>query len=194
LINRLRGYDYARGEVLMPSARRIKMFRDNLTVGPRVLDMGTGSGVLAKLALEKGAAEVVAADVNPAAVEAARQTVPGARVVLSNLFEKIEGRFDTIIFAAPWSEGTIARPFHHAIFEDGVTGRFLKDARGHLTETGRVWVQYSDASAANFSLFLGWIKEHGYAIQREWTLKDWDLFERKKATICLYKLAPGNVK
>jgi ribosomal protein L11 methyltransferase len=47
----------------------------------RVLDVGTGTGVLAAAALARGAA-VVALDRDPAAVEAARRRAPGARVLL----------------------------------------------------------------------------------------------------------------
>ena len=43
--------------------------------GERVLDAGTGSGILAVAAAKLGAASVVATDIDPLAVDAARQTV-----------------------------------------------------------------------------------------------------------------------
>lgn len=43
--------------------------------GERVLDVGTGSGILAVAAAKLGAASVVATDIDPLAVDAARQTV-----------------------------------------------------------------------------------------------------------------------
>ena len=43
--------------------------------GERVLDVGTGSGILAVAAAKLGAASVVATDIDPLAVDAARQTI-----------------------------------------------------------------------------------------------------------------------
>ena len=42
--------------------------------GERVLDVGTGSGILAVAAVKLGAASVIATDIDPLAVDAARQT------------------------------------------------------------------------------------------------------------------------
>jgi ribosomal protein L11 methyltransferase len=44
--------------------------------GTRVLDLGTGSGVLAMAASLKGAREVLAIDVDPDAIDAARESAP----------------------------------------------------------------------------------------------------------------------
>jgi ribosomal protein L11 methyltransferase len=52
----------------------LKALSDIDVSGKRVLDLGTGSGVLAMAAALKGAREVVAADVDPDAIEAARES------------------------------------------------------------------------------------------------------------------------
>ena len=80
---------------------------DETRAGERVLDMGTGSGVNAILAATRGA-DVVAVDLNPHAVEAARANaerngVPD-RIAISqsDLFENVEGRFDLVVFDPPF--------------------------------------------------------------------------------------------
>lgn len=69
--------------------------------GERVLDVGTGSGILAVAAAKLGAASVVATDIDPVAVDAARQTI--RQNGLAERVEVVEGsvrsadRFDVVI-------------------------------------------------------------------------------------------------
>ena len=191
LVRRLRDQDYFYNEVLYPSRTRIRQFADHVEYGARALDVGTGSGVLARLALKKGAKKVVAVDINPHAVASARRNAPGVHVIHSDLFSAVEGKFDTITFAAPWSEGDIAREVHRAVFENGVTGRFLKEAVTHLNPGGAVWLQYCDASKKNFALLKDWIAESGYAVQGTWSYAVHDLYAHGPSNVILYKLVPA---
>ncbi len=69
--------------------------------GEWVLDVGTGSGILAVAAAKLGAASVVATDIDPLAVDAARQTVRQNR--LSDRIEvreasiPVEEQFDLVV-------------------------------------------------------------------------------------------------
>jgi release factor glutamine methyltransferase len=78
---------------------------DEVREGDRVLDMGTGSGVNAILAASK-AATVVAVDINPSAVEAARANANANGVDVevreSDVFENVDGAFDLIVFDPPF--------------------------------------------------------------------------------------------
>jgi release factor glutamine methyltransferase len=65
----------------------------------RVLDVGTGSGRIAA-SLAGRAARVVALDINPHAVRAAR--APGVEVVRSDLFAGVRGPFDLVLFNPPY--------------------------------------------------------------------------------------------
>jgi release factor glutamine methyltransferase len=120
---------------------------DEVRPGERVLDMGTGSGVNAILAATRGA-DVVAVDLNPHAVEAARANaerngVPD-RIAISqsDLFENVEGRFDLVVFDPPfrwmkprdWAEASITDEDYRAL-----TGFFAR-VREHLAEGGRILV------------------------------------------------------
>lgn len=51
------------------------LLAEQIQGGERVLDVGTGSGILAVAAAKLGAASVVATDIDPVAADAARQTV-----------------------------------------------------------------------------------------------------------------------
>ena len=187
----LLGMDHAKDGVLQPARKRVRQFREHLEVGTRVLEIGVGSGAVSEVAIAKGAREIVAVDINPKAVAAARKRLPRATVLESDLFEKVEGRFDTIIFAAPWSEGEIKSVFYHAIFDHGVTPRFLAEAKKHLAEGGSIWVQYSDESGPNYRLFLDAIEKHGYRIEQSWAYRDWAIITKRHAAIILYKLRPN---
>ncbi|MCD6369057.1 MAG: methyltransferase [Thermoproteales archaeon] len=87
------------------------LFLDHVEVEEesRVLDMGTGCGIIG-LKLARTCREVVGADINPYAVFYANLNalVNGIRnfhAVWSNLFSNIEGCFDYIVFNPPYLEG-----------------------------------------------------------------------------------------
>ena len=75
--------------------------------GARVLDFGCGSGVLgaAVLARSPGAA-VDFLDVDAVALEAVRENVPGARTVLADGLDLLEGaRYDFLVSNPPFHQG-----------------------------------------------------------------------------------------
>ncbi len=192
-LSKILGWDYINKKgYLTPSPKRIKQYEDNMVVGEKVLEIGPGSGVISRMAFEKGAKEVVAADINPAAVEATKKHVPQATVLQSDLFAEVDGKFDTIIFAAPWSEGTAKAQCAHAVYEDGVVGRFFKDAKKHLAKNGRIWIQYSDAYPRNYERFHNTIKKHDYRIENEWSYSCFDIMVKKRAKVLLYEIKSMN--
>jgi ribosomal protein L11 methylase PrmA len=54
---------------LIPDPIRIRQYSDNMNFQGAVLEIGADYGILAKVALERAAARVVAVDINPYAVE-----------------------------------------------------------------------------------------------------------------------------
>ncbi|MFA5412209.1 MAG: HemK2/MTQ2 family protein methyltransferase [Candidatus Micrarchaeia archaeon] len=74
----------------------------------KILEIGTGSGLASILnAKTNPSNEVLATDINPAAIECAKKNAEanGAKNIhflQSNLFEKVEGKFDSILFNPPY--------------------------------------------------------------------------------------------
>ncbi|UCE81443.1 MAG: methyltransferase [Methanobacteriota archaeon] len=120
-----------------------------VSAGERLLDMGCGTGLIAIHAAKAGA-EVVAADINPNAVNCTRRNAHknGVRldVVQSDLFENVRGVFDVIAFNPPYLAGEdttttwIERSWSGG--DDGidVAGPFLEQASEHLTPSGRIYI------------------------------------------------------
>jgi release factor glutamine methyltransferase len=131
----------------------------NLSIndGARVLDMGTGCGILAVLAAEK-AGKAVAVDVNPHAVACARKNAElngvAAKVEarVGNLFEAVESdeKFDLIIFNAPYlpvKEGE-GRSWIEKAWAGGrtVIDLFIDKASKYLAKKGRILLVQSSLS------------------------------------------------
>ena len=80
------------GTGLHPSTRlALQLLESSVRPGARVLDVGTGSGILAIAAARLGAVEVVATDIDPQAVAAARENI--ARNELTAKVQVHEGSF-----------------------------------------------------------------------------------------------------
>ncbi|MFC4079754.1 methyltransferase [Amycolatopsis samaneae] len=115
--------------------------------GDRVLDMGTGNGVNGVLAATKGA-EVLAVDINPHALEAARGNADrngvGDRFEVrhSDIFSAVDGAFDLIIFNPPFRWFAAGNVYESATTDENYAAltRFFRQARKHLTGTGRVLI------------------------------------------------------
>lgn len=118
-----------------------------VSAGERVLDMGTGSGVNAVLAAANGA-QVLAVDVNPRSLEAARANVERngvsglVEVRHSDVFSEVEGRFDLIIFDPPFRWSQPRDWIEVAMADEGYQAltRFFRQARNHLRATSRMLI------------------------------------------------------
>jgi release factor glutamine methyltransferase len=103
----------------------------------KMLDMGTGSGILALYSAMRGA-DVTASDIDPAAISEARNA---ARLLgmsmtfcLSDLFTDVPGKFDLVLFNPPYLPSA---SFDDKSVDGGpngtlITNRFLKDLPAHL--------------------------------------------------------------
>jgi release factor glutamine methyltransferase len=111
--------------------------------GKKVLDMGTGSGVIALEMAEKGA-EVTAVDKNPEAVKTVDRKAAEKEIEIeareSDLFENVEEKFDLIAFNPPYLPGEKGVG-DEEIWRGGekgteLTEKFLENIDSYLTEEG----------------------------------------------------------
>jgi release factor glutamine methyltransferase len=134
-------YEPAEDSLLLEAAVKKYAFGD-------VLDMGTGSGILAKAAESvKRVKSVVAADIDDEALSAAKKnSPPRIKYVSSDLFGKIKGKFDTIIFNPPYlpqDEGIEDRQIYGGKKGHELIERFLPECSSHLAEKGIILLLFS---------------------------------------------------
>lgn len=139
--------------------------------GKRVLDIGTGSGILALAAARSGAASVVAVDINPNAAltasDNARLNGLGGRVraVCSNLLSALGGevRFDVILSNPPYFSGE-ARDLADRAWHAGPGCRdiaaLFEQARERLAPGGCLYLLIS--SDCDLDLFAAMIERAGF--------------------------------
>lgn len=116
--------------------------------GRDVLEIGTGTGVLAAVLARHGAT-VTATDVSPRAVVCARRNLErlgcAVDVVEADLWQ--EGhRADVVVFNPPWLPGTPTSDLELGIYDadSGALRRFLAGLADHLTDGGEGWLVLSD--------------------------------------------------
>ena len=113
-------------------------------------DIGTGTGVLAAVLARRGIERVVATDLDPRALECARENVRqlGLReridVVQADLFP--EGRAALVICNPPWIPARPSSPMENGIYdpESRMLRGFLRALPEHLEPGGEGWLILSD--------------------------------------------------
>lgn len=130
--------------------------------GSEVLEIGTGTGLIAILCGQQGAARVVATDINPAAVANARynaerlgqadrlevRLVPEQRPGPFSVIEPDES-FDLIISNPPWEDAPVTEPAAYALFDPGfaLLDSLLAEGKQHLNPGGRMLLAYGARAA-----------------------------------------------
>jgi len=129
--------------------------------GQRLLDLGTGSGVVSVLAQAAGA-QPVAVDIDPRACRAATENGV-SDVRRGDLYEPVRGeRFDHVCMNPPyWRGPSVPLPFVRAMLggrDLEIVRRFLAGAPDALAVNGRAWMVLSDnARRANeIAASVGW--------------------------------------
>lgn len=121
--------------------------------GQSVLDVGTGSGVIAVFASLGGAGRVLAVDINPAALRSARRNarqhgVDGVMEVRrSDLFEQVgDERFDVITANLPFRNKAAPDVVAQSQWDTGfrTNTRFFEQVGAHLKPGGRVYFAHAN--------------------------------------------------
>ena len=154
------------------------MLADNLQIkkGQSVLEIGTGSGIVAMYA-SRLTDNITVTDINFDACELARKNfeandIENIEILFGNLFEPVENRkFDVILFNTPYlptEDGEVLEDTINYAFDGGLNGRkvidlFLNEVGNHLNDGGIVQMIQSSLSGNEETLEkfdnLGFIAE-----------------------------------
>ncbi len=128
----------------------------------KVLDVGCGSGIIAIFCALNGAAEVIASDIDQDIIENAKENVrlnkteEIVKVVKSDLFENIDGKFDYILANLPISD----KDWNLNISTLDLMKKCLSQSKSHLKKGGEVYFTWYDSpSLASLKDYLnesGW--------------------------------------
>ena len=137
------------------------LLAENLEVenGKSVLEIGTGSGIVAMYA-SKLTDKVTATDINFDAIQLAESNfkannIDNVELLFGNLFEPVKDRkFDVILFNTPYlptEEGEVLEDNLNYAFDGGLNGRkvidlFLNEVKNHLNDGGIVQLIQSSLS------------------------------------------------
>ncbi|MCW4000338.1 MAG: class I SAM-dependent methyltransferase [Candidatus Bathyarchaeota archaeon] len=144
------------------------LFAENLHVnaGAEVLDVGTGSGILAVTAAKQGA-HVTAVDVNPYAIHRAKANAElnlvdaAVSFIRSDLFSALSlaAKFDWVLFNAPYlpsledeEESWLARSWAGGADGRLVVDRFISLVPAYLNVDGRVLLMQSTLTGLEATL------------------------------------------
>ncbi|MFA5995027.1 MAG: methyltransferase [Patescibacteria group bacterium] len=128
--------------------------------GERVLDIGTGCGVIAIMAANQGAKQVVAVDINPAAIQATNQNARKHGVAniidarCSNLFAQLHNNeiFDVITVNLPYRNKTAKDDVEASFWDSEFNSykNFFSNVHKYLNKHGRIYLaqaNYGDIDA-----------------------------------------------
>ncbi|GMV98250.1 MAG: hypothetical protein AMXMBFR83_26020 [Phycisphaerae bacterium] len=148
--------------------------------GQRVLDIGTGTGIIA-ICLARAGRLVAAADISPAAVSTARANAARNGVTFacyrSDLLEAVPGRYDLIVFNPPYNfrpdtfltnvaknlvrrvpfvrrSSGLAMPGLVLRFHQQLIERLIRQAPAHLNPGGRILLHAYESEVAALSSAL----------------------------------------
>ncbi len=134
-----------------------------MKVGDRVLDVGTGSGILAVLESKLGAGEVDALDIDPSAVKAAKENceangVKNVRCLQSDLIRSADGRYNFI------SANIVA----------DIIIRMSENTAEHLTDGGALIV--SGIIEPQAEQVIACFEAKGFTLVEKISKNDWNAF------------------
>ena len=153
-------YEPAEDSFLMSEAlkeRVPKMLIENPNL--KFIEIGCGSGINMETAKEVGVKikNIMGCDINNEAVEHCKRL--GFSCIKSDLFDNVDGKCDVITFNPPYLPKDKKEPKSSRVETTGgkkgneIIVRFLKEAKSHLTQNGRIFVITS--SLAQNVDFLG---------------------------------------
>ena len=173
-------------ELMIDTLDHIDIYQNQL-----ILDMGTGSGILAIKSAKKGA-RVIAVDINRDATKCAKMNAKNhnveIEVICSDLFSCLKRRkiFDLIIFNIPYLNLKPRDAFDLSICDHrkDILKRFLDESHDHLKDDGKILIAYSTVSNINETERI--FREKGWRFEK---IVEKNILELER--IVIYELKKG---
>ena len=113
-------------------------------------DIGTGSGVLAAILMQRGVSRVIATDQSDRALACAKENIQRlgyadqVDIIQADLYP--QGRADLIVCNPPWVPARPSSSLEHAVFDpdSAMLRGFLQGLSAHLKPSGEGWLILSD--------------------------------------------------
>ena len=141
----------------------IRLMQDENLQGERVLDMGTGSGILSMCAAELGAKSCNAYDIDPVAVKVARENVKDGG------YDNITVGVSDLLAGVDLSEGKYGVCLANIVAD--IILRMLPDLSKYVKADGKVIL--SGIISPRADEIREAVKKYGYKIVREESENDW---------------------
>lgn len=140
----------------------------------KAFDIGTGTGVIAALLVNKGAASVVATDLSPRALACAQLNIQLLGLQDCVSFANVDlfppGQADLIACNPPWLPGKVHSALDSAIYDpDSVMLKgFIAGVGAHLNAKGEAWLVLSDLAEhlklRSRDMLLSWFQAAGLTV------------------------------
>lgn len=130
--------------------------------GKRILDIGTGCGLIALIGKRLGASYVLGVDINPAAIRDADANLErnfpntgGVEFRLGDLYGCLTGKFDIIVSNPPYFTNLPVAPADYKYCGGDMLARILSQGRHHLNPSGEIRILHR----ANFKQHMAALAE-----------------------------------
>ncbi len=132
------------------------------------LEVGCGSGVVS-IALAKRAAGGIGVDINDRAVNNSKQNsqvqdVKNVQFFVSNVFEKVVGKFDVIVCNPPYTKHEVCDEIDRMFWDpaDEMKKKFFQGVRAYLKPAGRAFFGWADFADIDTALPFKLAERNGY--------------------------------
>ena len=132
--------------------------------GKKILEMGCGSGFISILLSRTLNQRIFSYDVNPVAIDDTKRNAKSnnadIEAIQSDLFENVAGKYDFIIFNAPYLpvddseiDDNNRRQWSRNEYGKDIIERFINESKNHLEKNGRIMIVFSSLTGNVESLF-----------------------------------------
>ncbi len=149
-------------------AKTLNFFLKGKEKSIKILDLGSGSGIQAEICRKQGFKNILTSDINEEAIGGLIKKK--FKSIKSNLFEKIQGKFDLIIFNPPYLPEDKRESINSKISTTGgkkgyeLILKFLEQSKNYLNYFGQIIFLIS--SLTHPRIIIKKAKDLGYKIQQ----------------------------